>query len=198
MSTEDVHSPADIDRRIRRTGKVGRFLCTALLVLGGLFGAWLTLTIAFHPSTLVKMNLDDKRTAQLATYRQDPARLLETLQARPAEIMALAKAEKEANHYQDLADHRLKRLANVAFVAVVVALFLAFMWLIRRLFDAFAEGEVITADNARILKRLGFIVVACGILTLNLGVVIGGLLHIVFGWSLRQALLLKAEQALVI
>jgi hypothetical protein len=198
MSTEDVHSPSDIDRRIRRTGKVGRFLCTTLLILGGLFGAWLTLTIAFHPSTLVKLNLDDKRTAQLATYKQDPARLLETLQAHPTEVMALAKAEKEANHYQDLADHRLKRLANVAFIAVAAALILAFVWLVRRLFAAFAEGEVITADNARILKRLGFIVVLCGILTLNLGVVLAGLLNIVFGWSLRQALLLKAEQALVI
>lgn len=198
MSTEDVHSPSDIDRRIRRTGKIGRFLCTALLILGGLFGVWLTLTIAFQPSTLVKLNLNDKRMAQLATYKQDPARLLETLQTHPTEVMALAKAEKEANRYQDLADHRLKRLANVAFVAVAAALILAFIWLVRRLFDAFAEGEVITADNARILKRLGFIVVLCGILTLHLGVVIAGLLNIVFGWSLRQALLLKAEQALVI
>jgi hypothetical protein len=198
MSTEEVHSPSDIDRRIRRTGKIGRFLCTTLLIAGGFFGVWLTITIAFYPGTLVKLNLNDKRAAQLAAYKQDPARLFETLQARPSEILALAKAEKEANHYQDLADHRLKRLANVALVAVAAALILAFVWLLRRLFDAFAEGEVISPDNARILKRLGFILVLCGILTLHVGVVLAGMLNIVFGWSLRQALLLKAEQALVI
>ncbi|HAZ65622.1 MAG TPA: hypothetical protein DCY41_02570, partial [Opitutae bacterium] len=60
------------------------------------------------------------------------------------------------------------------------------------------EGQVITADNARTLKRVGLITVVCGVVGLNLGIVIAGLLNLVLGWSLQQALALKVEQDLVI
>ncbi len=191
-------SPAEIDRRIRRSGRIGRFLCTALLVLGGLFSLWLTVAIAWAPRSLAKMNLDERRSAQIESFKHEPAKLLSLLETQPQDVVVLAKAEKEALRFQDLAEHRLKRAATAVFVVVAAALTLGFVWLVRKLFASFAEGEVITADNARILKRIGFIVVLCGILTLNIGVVIAGLLDIAFAWGLRQALLLKAEQALVI
>ena len=75
---------------------------------------------------------------------------------------------------------------------------LGFIWLVRQLFAAFAEGRVIGADNARTLKRLGVIALVCGGLGFNLGLVIAGLLLLVLGWNLQQALALQAEQALVI
>jgi hypothetical protein len=86
----------------------------------------------------------------------------------------------------------------VAVIALLAVLILGFIWLVRKLFAAFAEGQVITADNARTLKRVGLITVVCGVLGLNLGIVIAGLLNLVLGWSLQQALALKAEQDLVI
>jgi len=198
MSDCPEHSPSEIDLRIRRSGKIGRFLCTTLLVLGALFSLWLALAIALAPRSLAKMNLNEQRAAEIKAFHQDPAKLLELLETKPEAVVTLAKAEKDAIHFQDLADHRLKRVGTVFIVIVAATLILAFIWLVRRLFASFAEGQVITPQNARILKLLGVIVVACGILTLHPGLVIAGLLDIVLAWSLRQALLLKAEQALVI
>lgn len=198
MSDYAEHSPSEIDRRIRLSGRIGRFLCTTLLIVGGLFSLWLTIAIAVDPRALAKMNLTDDRAAEIKSFHQDPAKLLALLETKPEAVAALAKAEMDAMHFQDLADHHLKRAGTVLVVIVAAALLLTFVWLVRRLFSAFAEGEVITPENARILKLLGVIVVACGILTLRPGVAIAGILDITLAWSLRQALLLKAEQALVI
>lgn len=190
--------PSDLEHRIRRTGKVGRFLCTTLLVLGSLFSGGLLLTVATNPAALVKLNLDEKRTAQIAEFRQTPAKFVALFETKPTEVLALANAQKEANQYQELVDHPEKRGGTVAVIALLAVLILGFIWLVRKLFAAFAEGQVITADNARTLKRVGLITVVCGVLGLNLGIVIAGLLNLVLGWSLQQALALKAEQDLVI
>jgi len=198
MSTATAPLPSDIERSIRRAGKVGRFLCTTLLILGTLFSGWLLLTIATHPEALVKMNLNAERSAQIAVFKQAPAQLVALFEAKPAEVLTLANAQKEANQYQDLVDHPEKRGGTVAVIALLAVLILGFIWLVRQLFAAFAEGQVITADNARVLKRVGLITLICGILGFNLGVVIAGLLNLVLGWSLQQALALKAEQDLVI
>jgi hypothetical protein len=198
MSNPPNPAPSDLERRIRRTGKVGRFLCTSLLVLGALFSGWLLLTVATNPAALVKLNLDEKRTAQIAEFKQTPAKFFALFETKPTEVLALANAQKEANQYQELVDHPEKRGGSVAVIALLAVLILGFIWLVRKLFAAFAEGQVITADNARTLKRVGLITVVCGVLGLNLGIVIAGLLNLVLGWSLQQALALKAEQDLVI
>ena len=198
MSAPSTPLPSDIERSIRRAGKVGRFLCTSLLILGTLFSGWLLLTIATNPGAMVKMNLNAERSAQIAEFKQAPAKLVALFEAKPAEVLALANAQKEANQYQDLVDHPEKRGGNVAVIALLAVLILGFIWLVRQLFAAFAEGQVITADNARTLKRVGLIMLVSGVLGLNLGIVISGLLNLVLGWSLQQALALKAEQDLVI
>ncbi len=198
MSAPSTPLLSDIERSIRRAGKVGRFLCTTLLILGTLFSGWLLLTIATNPGAMVKMNLNAERSAQIADFKQAPAKLFALLEAKPAEVLALANAQKEANQYQDLVDHPEKRGGNVAVIALLAVLILGFIWLVRQLFAAFAEGQVITADNARTLKRVGLIMLVSGVLGLNLGIVISGLLNLVLGWSLQQALALKAEQDLVI
>jgi hypothetical protein len=198
MSTAPGPLLSDIERSIRRAGKVGRFLCTTLLILGTLFSAWLLLTIATNPSALVKLNLDEKRRAQIAEFKQTPAKLVALFESKPAEVLTLANAQKEANQYQDLVDHPEKRGGTIAVIALLAVLILGFVWLVRQLFAAFAEGQVITADNARTLKRVGLITLVCGVLGFNLGIVIAGLLNLVLGWSLQQALALKAEQDLVI
>lgn len=198
MSTPSTPLLSDIERSIRRAGKVGRFLCTTLLIVGTLFSGWLLLTIATNPGAMVKMNLNAERSAQIADFKQAPAKLFALFEAKPAEVLALANAQKEANQYQDLVDHPEKRGGNVAVIALLAVLILGFIWLVRQLFAAFAEGQVITADNARTLKRVGLIMLVSGVLGLNLGIVISGLLNLVLGWSLQQALALKAEQDLVI
>ena len=198
MSAPSTPLLSDIERSIRRAGKVGRFLCTTLLILDTLFSGWLLLTIATNPGAMVKMNLNAERSAQIADFKQAPAKLFALFEAKPAEVLALANAQKEANQYQDLVDHPEKRGGNVAVIALLAVLILGFIWLVRQLFAAFAEGQVITADNARTLKRVGLIMLVSGVLGLNLGIVISGLLNLVLGWSLQQALALKAEQDLVI
>ena len=198
MSAPSTPLLSDIERSIRRAGKVGRFLCTTLLILGTLFSGWLLLTIATNPGAMVKMNLNAERSAQIAEFKQAPAKLFALFEAKPAEVLALANAQKEASQYQDLVDHPEKRGGNVAVIALLAVLILGFIWLVRQLFAAFAEGQVITADNARTLKRVGLIMLVSGVLGLNLGIVISGLLNLVLGWSLQQALALKAEQDLVI
>ncbi|MCX6917764.1 MAG: DUF2975 domain-containing protein [Verrucomicrobia bacterium] len=198
MSAPSPPLLSDIEQSIRRAGKVGRFLCTTLLILGTLFSGWLLLTIATNPGAMVKMNLNAERSAQIADFKQTPAKFLALFEANPAEVLALANAQKEANQYQDLVDHPEKRGGNVAVIALLAVLILGFIWLVRQLFAAFAEGQVITADNARTLKRVGLIMLVSGVLGLNLGIVISGLLNLVLGWSLQQALALKAEQDLVI
>ena len=198
MSAPSTPLLSDIERSIRRAGKVGRFLCTTLLILGTLFSGWLLLTIATNPGAMVKMNLNAERSAQIAEFKQAPAKLVALFEAKPAEVLTLANAQKEANQYQDLVDHPEKRGGTVAVIALLAVLVLGFIWLVRQLFAAFAEGQVITPDNARVLKRVGLITLICGILGFNLGVVIAGLLNLVLGWSLQQALALKAEQDLVI
>ena len=198
MSAPSTPLLSDIERSIRRAGIVGRFLCTTLLILGTLFSGWLLLTIATNPGAMVKMNLNAERSAQIADFKQAPAKLFALFEAKPAEVLALANAQKEANQYQDLVDHPEKRGGNVAVIALLAVLILGFIWLVRQLFAAFAEGQVITADNARTLKRVGLIMLVSGVLGLNLGIVISGLLNLVLGWSLQQALALKAEQDLVI
>ena len=198
MSAPSTPRLSDIERSIRRAGKVGRFLCTTLLILGTLFSGWLLLTIATNPGAMVKMNLNAERSAQIADFKQAPAKLFALFEAKPAEVLALANAQKEANQYQDLVDHPEKRGGNVAVIALLAVLILGFIWLVRQLFAAFAEGQVITADNARTLKRVGLIMLVSGVLGLNLGIVISVLLNLVLGWSLQQALALKAEQDLVI
>lgn len=198
MSNCPEKSAAEIDRRIRLSGRIGRFLCTTVLILGGAFSLWLTIAIALDPQALAKMNLTDERAAEIKAFHQDPAKLLALLETKPEAVAALAKAEKDALHFQELADHRLKRAGTVLIVIAIAALLLGFVWLGRRLFSAFAEGEVITPENARILKYLGVLIVVLGILTMRPGVAIAGILDITLAWSLRQALLLKAEHALVI
>lgn len=198
MSHCPEHSPAEIERRIRLSGRIGRFLCTTLLTLGGIFSVWLTIALALDPRALAKLNLTDERAAEIQAFHQDPAKLLAMLETKPGAVVELAKAEKDAIHMQELADHRLKRAGTVLVVLAISALLLTFVWLVRKLFSAFAQGEVITPENARTLKLLGVLVVALGILTLRPGVAIAGILDITLAWSLRQALLLKAEQALVI
>jgi uncharacterized protein YjeT (DUF2065 family) len=189
---------SEIDQGIRRSGRIGRFLTTTFLVLGAAFSLWLTVAIALTPRTLAKMNLTDQRAAEIEGFRHDPAKFVNLLEAHPDAVVALAKAERESIRFQDLADHRLKRAGAVCLVVFAAALGLTFLWLLRRLFTAFAEGEVLTPQNARTLKLLGVIIVVVGIITLHPGVALAGLLDIALAWSLRQALLLKAEQALVI
>lgn len=198
MSDPADASPSEIDQGIRRSGRIGRFLTSAMLVLGAIFSLWLVSTIALSPQTLAKMNLTERRIAEIEGFRHEPAKLVTLLETHPEAVVVLAKAEKESLRFQDLADHRLKRVGAVCLVAFAAALGLAFLWLLRRLFTAFAEGEVLTPQNARTLKLLGVIIVVVGVLTLRPGVALAGLLDIALAWSVRQALLLKAEQALVI
>jgi hypothetical protein len=139
-----------------------------------------------------------KSRQQIAEFKQTPAKLVALFESKPAEVLTLANAQKEANQYQDLVDHPEKRGGTVAVISLLAVLILGFIWLVRQLFAAFAEGLVITADNARTLKRVGLITLVCGVLGFNLGIVIAGLLNLVLGWSLQQALALKAEQDLVI
>ena len=189
---------ADLDRRIRRAGKIGRILCTILLVGGALVSLWLMGTTAANPEAIVKMNLPPERTAQVEGFKKSPGELVMLLLSKPTEVESLAHFQAEANKFQDLVDHPQKRGVTVAFIALFSVLILGFIWLVRQLFAAFAEGRVIGADNARTLKRLGVIALVCGGLGFNLGLVIAGLLLLVLGWNLQQALALQAEQALVI
>jgi len=196
MTTQPT--PADLDRRIRRAGKIGRFLCTTLLIGGTLLALWLMATAATQPEALVKLNLDGKHGAQVAGFRQAPEKLLALLLEKPEELIRVAGAQQEANKYQALVDHPEKRGGFVAVTALLATLILGFTWLLRQLFAAFAEGRVITADNARVLKRLGIALLVCGGLGFNAGIIVAGLLILILGWNLQQALALQAEQALVI
>ena len=196
MST--TPSLPELDRRIRRAGKIGRFLCSTLLIAGTLLALWLMATAATNPEALVKLNLDGKHGAQVAGFRQAPDKLLALLVEKPEEVIRVAGAQQEANKYQDLVDHPEKRGGFVAVTALLATLILGFTWLLRQLFAAFAEGQVITAANARVLKRIGVVIIICGLLGLNAGILVAGLLILILGWSLQQALALQAEQALVI
>ena len=86
MSAPSTPLLSDIERSIRRAGKVGRFLCTTLLILGTLFSGWLLLTIATNPGAMVKMNLNAERSAQIADFKQAPAKLFALFEAKPAEV----------------------------------------------------------------------------------------------------------------
>jgi hypothetical protein len=196
MST--TPSLPELDRRIRRAGKIGRFLCSTLLIAGTLLALWLMATAATNPEALVKLNLDGKHGAQVAGFRQAPDKLLALLVEKPEEVIRVAGAQLEANKYQDLVDHPEKRGGFVAVTALLATLILGFTWLLRQLFAAFAEGQVIAAANARVLKRIGVVIIICGLLGLNAGILVAGLLILILGWSLQQALALQAEQALVI
>ncbi|NBX34432.1 DUF2975 domain-containing protein [bacterium] len=196
MST--TPSLPELDRRIRRAGKIGRFLCSTLLIAGTLLALWLMATAATNPEALVKLNLDGKHGAQVAGFRQAPDKLLALLVEKPEEVIRVAGAQQEANKYQDLVDHPEKRGGFVAVTALLATLILGFTWLLRQLFAAFAEGQVITAANARVLKRIGGVIIVCGLLGVNAGILVAGLLILILGWSLQQALALQAEQALVI
>jgi hypothetical protein len=196
MST--TPSLPELDRRIRRAGKIGRFLCSTLLIAGSLLALGLLATAATNPEALVKLNLDGKHGAQVAGFRQAPDKLLALLVEKPEEVIRVAGAQQEANKYQDLVDHPEKRGGFVAVTALLATLILGFTWLLRQLFAAFAEGQVITAANARVLKRIGVVIIVCGLLGLNAGILVAGLLILILGWSLQQALALQAEQALVI
>lgn len=196
MTTQTT--PAELDLRIRRAGKIGRFLCTTFLVGGTLLALWLMATAAAKPEALVKLNLDSKHGAQVAGFRQAPEKLLALLLENPEEVTRVAGAQQEANKYQALVDHPEKRGGFVAVTALLALLILGFTWLLRQLFAAFAEGQVITADNARVLKRIGVALLVCGCLGLNAGIIVAGLLILILGWNLQQALALQAEQALVI
>ena len=196
MST--TPSLPELDRRIRRAGKIGRFLCSTLLIAGTLLALWLMATAAANPEALVKLNLDGKHGAQVAGFRQAPDKLLALLVEKPEEVIRVAGAQLEANKYQDLVDHPEKRGGFVAVTALLATLILGFTWLLRQLFAAFAEGQVIAAANARVLKRIGVVIIICGLLGLNAGILVAGLLILILGWSLQQALALQAEQALVI
>ena len=196
MST--TPSLPELDRRIRRAGKIGRFLCSTLLIAGTLLALWLMATAATNPEALVKLNLDGKHGAQVAGFRQAPDKLLALLVEKPEEVIRVAGAQQEANKYQDLVDHPEKRGGFVAVTALLSTLILGFTWLLRQLFAAFAEGQVIAAANARVLKRIGVVIIICGLLGLNAGILVAGLLILILGWSLQQALALQAEQALVI
>ena len=196
MST--TPSLPELDRRIRRAGKIGRFLCSTLLIAGSLLALGLLATAATNPEALVKLNLDGKHGAQVAGFRQAPDKLLALLVEKPEEVIRVAGAQLEANKYQDLVDHPEKRGGFVAVTALLATLILGFTWLLRQLFAAFAEGQVIAAANARVLKRIGVVIIICGLLGLNAGILVAGLLILILGWSLQQALALQAEQALVI
>jgi hypothetical protein len=191
-------SPQDLDRRIRRAGKIGRFLCSASLIVGALLALWLLATAATQPEALVKLNLDSQQGAQVAGFRQAPDKLLALLLEKPEQVARIAGVQVEVNKFQDLVEHPAKRGGFVVVTAVIAFLILGFTWLLRQLFAAFAEGQVITADNARVLKRIGLALLVCGGLGLNVGLIAAGLLILVLGWNLQQALALKAEQALVI
>jgi hypothetical protein len=155
-------------------------------------------TAATNPEALVKLNLDGKHGAQVAGFRQAPDKLLALLVEKPEEVIRVAGAQQEANKYQDLVDHPEKRGGFVAVTALLATLILGFTWLLRQLFAAFAEGQVITAANARVLKRIGGVIIVCSLLGVNAGILVAGLLILILGWSLQQALALQAEQALVI
>ena len=191
-------TPSQLDRRIRRAGQIGRFLCSTFLIGGTLLALLLLITAATHPEALVKLNLDGKHGAQVAGFRQAPEKLLALLLEKPEELIPVAGAQQEANKYQALVDHPEKRGGFVAVTGLLATLILGFTWLLRQLFAAFAEGRVIAADNARVLKRLGIALLVCGGLGLNAGIILAGLLILILGWNLQQALALQAEQALVI
>jgi len=191
-------TPSQLDRRIRRAGQIGRFLCSTFLIGGTLLALLLLITAATHPEALVKLNLDGKHGAQVAGFRQAPEKLLALLLEKPEELIHVAGAQQEANKYQALVDHPEKRGGFVAVTGLLATLILGFTWLLRQLFAAFAEGRVIAADNARVLKRIGIALLVCEGLGLNAGIIVAGLLILILGWNLQQALALQAEQALVI
>ena len=134
------------------------------LIGGTLLALLLLATAATHPEALVKLNMDSKHGAQVAGFRQAPAKLLALLLEKPEELIHVAAAQQEANKYQDLVDHPEKRGGFVAVTGLLATLILGFTWLLRQLFAAFAEGRVITADNARVLKRIGIALLVCGCL----------------------------------
>jgi hypothetical protein len=191
-------TPSLIDRRIRLAGKIGRVLCTTLLLGGTLLLLWFLGAVATQPEAIVKLNLTPERQEQVAGFKREPAKLAEFLQRQPEELMTLAYHQAEANKYQALVDLPSKRGGTVAVAGLLGVLVLGFVWLLRQLFAAFADGQVITADNARTLRRLGITLLVVGGLGLNVGVIITGLLILILGWNLQQALALQAEQALVI
>jgi len=200
MSTPEPPStqPSLIDRRIRLAGKIGRVLCTTLLIGGALLMLWFLGTVATQPEAIVKLNLTAERQEQIAGFKREPAKLADFLLRQPEELMTLAYHQAEANKYQALVDLPAKRGGTVAVAGLLGVLVLGFVWLLRQLFAAFADGQVITADNARTLRRLGITLLVVGGLGLNVGVIITGLLLLILGWNLQQALALQAEQALVI
>jgi len=200
MSTSETPStqPSLIDRRIRLAGKIGRVLCTTLLIGGALLMLWFLGTVATKPETIVKLNLTAERQEQIAGFKREPAKLADFLLRQPEELMTLAYHQAEANKYQALVDLPAKRGGTVAVAGLLGVLVLGFVWLLRQLFATFADGQVITADNARTLRRLGITLLVVGGLGLNVGVIITGLLLLILGWNLQQALALQAEQALVI
>jgi hypothetical protein len=200
MSTPETPSttPSLIDRRIRLAGKFGRALCTTLLLGGTLLLLWFLGAVATQPETIVKLNLTPERQEQIAGFKREPAKLADFLLRQPEELMTLAYHQAEANKYQALVDLPSKRGGTVAVAGLLGVLVLGFVWLLRQLFAAFADGQVITADNARTLRRLGITLLVVGGLGLNVGVIITGLLLLILGWNLQQALALQAEQALVI
>lgn len=200
MSTPETPSttPSLIDRRIRLAGKFGRVLCTTLLLGGTLLLLWFLGAVATQPETIVKLNLTPERQEQIAGFKREPAKLADFLLRQPEELMNLAYHQAEANKYQALVDLPSKRGGTVAVAGLLGVLVLGFVWLLRQLFAAFADGQVITADNARTLRRLGITLLVVGGLGLNVGVIITGLLLLILGWNLQQALALQAEQALVI
>ena len=200
MSTPEPPStpPSLIDRRIRLAGKIGRVLCTTLLLCGTLLLLWFLGAVATQPETIVKLNLTPERQEQIAGFKREPAKLADFLMRQPEELMTLAYHQAEANKYQALVDLPSKRGGTVAVAGLLGVLVLGFVWLLRQLFAAFADGQVITADNARTLRRLGITLLVVGGLGLNVGVIITGLLLLILGWNLQQALALQAEQALVI
>jgi hypothetical protein len=114
MTQAPTPTPTDLDRRIRRAGKIGRFLCSTFLIGGTLLALLLLATAATHPEALVKLNLDSKHGAQVAGFRQAPAKLLALLLEKPEELIQVAAAQQEANKYQDLVDHPEKRGGFVA------------------------------------------------------------------------------------
>jgi len=200
MSTPETPSttPSLIDRRIRLAGKIGRVLCTTLLLGGTLLLLWFLGAVTTQPEAIVKLNLTPDRQEQIAGFKREPAKLAEFLQRQPEELMTLAYHQAEANKYQALVDLPSKRGGTVAVAGLLGVLVLGFVWLLRQLFAAFADGQVITSDNARTLRRLGITLLIVGGLGLNVGVIITGLLLLILGWNLQQALALQAEQALVI
>ena len=93
-------TPTDLDRRIRRAGKIGRFLCSTFLIGGTLLALLLLATAATHPEALVKLNMDSKHGAQVAGFRQAPAKLLALLLEKPEELIHVAAAQQEAIKYR--------------------------------------------------------------------------------------------------